>query len=382
MGRSLQCEHLYLPVCVEQFHTSIVVICRFESVRRMGEAAGLRYASSSASLDLCNAAVYAEVGMLRDTKTAEAFFTGVGCEDFNDASLASKSTNKVAKARTSSNGPVARARKTTSLTSKYAMEENSPSLIHTDAEYVIDQGSVPRGAHGECHMLGPEATAGRVGGDLGQTYAKLQPYKRLLDKLSGLLGCCSPTLCTRDKSLGGAGLAPTPFQSSGENTHATNATAEGVMCGLADLGSFWDAHHWYTTFEGPLYAGKWFGEWFLLTYLNGMPFAWGELSEEEVVELGSFVTLYRSFEFDAGAAAGAFGSTLAAHLAVSLDQWTSSESKTDNTRSDEASGQIPFRQDPSLPVSTPVVGHGPEVDVVYYAAHGELLRDPMGLNFP
>ena len=41
--------------------------------------------------------------------------------------------------------------------------------------------------------------------------------------------------------------------------------------------------------------------------LNGMEFAWGELSIEQVMELSAFVTQYRAFEFDM-LAARPFGS--------------------------------------------------------------------------
>ena len=49
----------------------------------------------------------------------------------------------------------------------------------------------------------------------------------------------------------------------------------------------------YTTFSGPMYAGKYFAEWIELTMLNGMEFAWGELSIEQVMDLSAFfVTQY------------------------------------------------------------------------------------------
>ncbi len=38
----------------------------------------------------------------------------------------------------------------------------------------------------------------------------------------------------------------------------------------------------FVTYTGPLYAGKYFAEWFMLTMLNNQDFAFGELSEEEV----------------------------------------------------------------------------------------------------
>ena len=98
---------------------------------------------------------------------------------------------------------------------------------------------------------------GRVGGSIGE-YLRL--YSPLLRKLSGVLGCCDARLC------GEAGRQA------------------GSSCSLEELPSAWDPdpRHWYTTFSGPLYAGKYFAEWIELTMLNGMDFAWGRLSVEEV----------------------------------------------------------------------------------------------------
>lgn len=49
-------------------------------------------------------------------------------------------------------------------------------------------------------------------------------------------------------------------------------------CTLLDMPHVWDEEHWYVTFTGPVYAGKYFSEWFLLNYLNGMDVAWGKLT--------------------------------------------------------------------------------------------------------
>lgn len=49
-------------------------------------------------------------------------------------------------------------------------------------------------------------------------------------------------------------------------------------CTLSDMPHVWDEEHWYVTFTGPVYAGKYFSEWFLLNYLNGMEYAWGKLT--------------------------------------------------------------------------------------------------------
>lgn len=49
-------------------------------------------------------------------------------------------------------------------------------------------------------------------------------------------------------------------------------------CTLLDIPHKWDDEHWYVTYTGPVYAGKYFSEWFLLNYLNGMDYAWGKLT--------------------------------------------------------------------------------------------------------
>ena len=79
--------------------------------------------------------------------------------------------------------------------------------------------------------------------------------------------------------------------------------------------------------------------------LNGMEFAWGELSIEQVMELSAFVTQYRAFEFDM-LAARPFGSALLAHVAATLLQWAGG-----------AAG------------AEPALTHGASERLVYYAAH-------------
>jgi len=244
----------------------------YDAVKRMGEFQRTRYQKLLTDSQ-CAAAVYCEENMPRDERTAEAFFAGLNCK--------------------------------------------LPPLITDDSEFLIDQGSHPRGDDGEC-ALGTEAQVeGRVGGDV-KNYQNLYPYNALIEKLSDLLGCCAPELC---KS---AGAAP--------------------GCSLSDMPSAWD-DHWYTTFTGPMYAGKYFGEWIMLTMLNGMGYAWGKLSVEEVMELAVFVTQYRAFEFDLPSAQ-AFGSTLTAHLVATLQHFA------DDTA--EVAG---------------LVSHGRDARLVYYAAH-------------
>ena len=151
-------------------------------------------------------ATYCEEGMVRDEKTAEAFFLGMGCEDARDI---------------------------------------RGTFIHDDADFILDQGSTPRGDHGECRLLSQEETKGRVGGDLGKRFQELSPHRERLEKLSDLLGCCAQKLC-------GGGHHRQPK----------------VECGMKNLPTSW-SDKWYTTFEGPLYAAKYFSEWIFLTMLNG-----------------------------------------------------------------------------------------------------------------
>ena len=284
----------------------------FEAVRRMGEAAALRYAMVGTGEpkewgpgvplgnDICGdkAVIYAEEGVARDIKTAEAFFLGAGCHG------------------------------------------RMPPMVHEGTEYIIDQGSTPRGGEGQCSLLDGAATAGRVGGGSGELYAQLPPYAGLLQKLSDLLGCCSADLCC------GSIAANTSSRGSSE-------------CGLAGLPSAWDAERWYVTFQGPLYAAKYFSEWILLTMLNGMDFAWGRLAEAEVMELSAFVALYRTFEFDLPAAQS-FGSALLAHVAASLDQWAAA-----------ASAQAPLGlvEEVTEALGISVVAHAVGTRLVYYASH-------------
>ena len=191
-----------------------------------------------------------------------------------------------------------------------------PELHSEGVEYLIDQGSHARGEQGQC-VLGSQAQVeGRVGGSVDE-YLRL--YRPLIRKLGEVLGCCDASLCGR---------------------------AAGEPCSLEELPSGWDAKHWYTTFVGPMYAGKYFGEWIQLTMLNGMEFAWGKLSIEEVMELSAFVTQYRAFEFDL-LAARPFGSALLTHIAATLQGWAKD--------SEEAASSVAH-----VPAST---------SMVYYAAH-------------
>ena len=79
-----------------------------------------------------------------------------------------------------------------------------------------------------------------------------------------------------------------------------------------------------------------------------MDFGWGELEESEVLELASFVTLYRRLEFDLPAAQ-AFGSALLAHVAASLDQWSGGGDGVDDALGLH-SELAPLRGDPGAAV--------------------------------
>ena len=240
----------------------------YDAVERMGAYQSQRYMSL---VPECKGAyVYCEENMPRDAKTAEAFFKGLGCE-------------------------------------------TTPSLHSEGAEYLIDQGSKPRGDDGECALGTQAQVEGRVGGSVDE-YLRL--YMPRIRKLSELLGCCDASLCGKPA---------------------------GSKCSLEDLPSAFDQKHWYTTFSGPMYAGKYFAEWIELTMLNGMDFAWGKLTVEEVMELSAFVTQYREFEFDM-LAARPFGSALLAHVGATLHQWAAGAAQ-------------------------PAVTHAASERLVYYAAH-------------
>jgi 4-phytase/acid phosphatase len=234
--------------------------------------------------------VYCEEDMPRDAFTAEGFFTGFFSE---------KGAGKLAHCK-------------------------PPELYSEGVEYLIDQGSKTRGEG--CSLGTQKEVEGRIRID---EYKRI--YQPLLEKLNSILGCCDPSLCQ--------GLA---------------GIAEKDTCTILDLPHEWDEEHWYVTFKGPIYAGKFFSEWFELSMLNGMDFGFGELSEEDVMALSQFVTLYRSFEFDL-LAARPFGSALLLHMLATLEQW--------ETGSSLAS-----------------VAHHHSADIVYMAAHdtnilyiGELL---------
>ncbi|CAN0538604.1 unnamed protein product, partial [Ectocarpus sp. 8 AP-2014] len=101
---------------------------------------------------------------------------------------------------------------------------------------------------GQCRLGSEQEVQGVVG--------KVDEWTRLLrsklQKLNDVLGCCDRSLCPADHP-------------------------EDQPCTLMDMPHVWDEEHWYVTFTGPVYAGKYFSEWFLLNYLNGMDVAWGEL---------------------------------------------------------------------------------------------------------
>eukprot|EP00904_Undaria_pinnatifida_P007161 jgi/Undpi1/3575/HiC_scaffold_16.g06947.m1 len=257
----------------------------YDAAHLMGKFQGQKYAAAGLPLDSCSDMfVYCEEDMPRDEFTAEAFFTG-----FTEGWAAAGGVEDVGGC------PV-------------------PEPHFGEVEYLIDQGSKPRGKHGECHLGSEEQVQGVVG--------KVDEWTRLLrsklEKLNDVLGCCDRSLCPAD-------------------------LPEDQPCTLLDMPHVWDEEHWYVTFTGPVYAGKYFSEWFLLNYLNGMDVAWGQLTEEDVMDLAAFVTEYRHFEFDL-LAARPFGSALLMHVVAALDQMETGKDLN-------------------------AVAHPPDVKMVYYAAH-------------
>ncbi|CBJ33016.1 PhyA2 [Ectocarpus siliculosus] len=257
----------------------------YDAAHLMGKFQGQKYAGDGLPLDSCSDMfVYCEEDMPRDEFTAEAFFKG-----FTEGWTAAGGDAAVGSC------PV-------------------PEPHFEEVEYLIDQGSKPRGDAGQCRLGSEQEVQGVVG--------KVDEWTRLLrsklQKLNDVLGCCDRSLCPADHP-------------------------EDQPCTLMDMPHVWDEEHWYVTFTGPVYAGKYFSEWFLLNYLNGMDVAWGELSEEDVMDLAAFVTEYRHFEFDL-LAARPFGSALLMHVVAALDQMETGE-------------------------NLDAVAHTPDVKLVYYAAH-------------
>eukprot|EP00903_Cladosiphon_okamuranus_P009239 g8818.t1 len=257
----------------------------YDAAHLMGKFQGQKYAGAGLPLDACSDMfVYCEEDMPRDEFTAEAFFKG-----FTEGWTAAGGDETVGSC------PV-------------------PEPHFEEVEYLIDQGSKPRGKSGQCRLGSEQEVQGVVG--------KVDEWTRLLrsklQKLNDVLGCCDRSLCPAD--------------------HPADQP-----CTLMDMPHLWDEEHWYVTFTGPVYAGKYFSEWFLLNYLNGMDVAWGELTEEDVMDLAAFVTEYRHFEFDL-LAARPFGSALLVHVVAALEQMESGQ-------------------------NLDAVAHDPDVKLVYYAAH-------------
>ncbi|CAM9585703.1 unnamed protein product, partial [Discosporangium mesarthrocarpum] len=256
----------------------------YDATYRMGVYQGQKYGQNKFSLSSCDEMfVYCEEDMPRDEFTSKAFFSGF-----------TKGWGDVRAEKTVSECPV-------------------PELYREGVEYLIDQGSKPRGG-GKCRLGSKEEVMGVVG-EVDEWTRLLRPQ---LEKLNEVLGCCDRSLCGPEHP-------------------------EDQPCNLWDMPHVWDEDHWYVTFTGPVYAGKYFSEWFLLNYLNGMDYAWGNLTEEDVTELSAFVTEYRHFEFDL-LAARPFGSALLTHILGSLEQMETDES---------VSG----------------IAHDPKTKLVYYAAH-------------
>ena len=105
---------------------NVLTLHGYEAVKLMGEYQGKRYASLLADCRGVPAArpfLYAEPDVQRDVKTAEAFFIGLGC--------------------------------------------NASWKQDAEIEYLIDQGSKPRGERGECTLGSQVEVEGRIGGQQG-----------------------------------------------------------------------------------------------------------------------------------------------------------------------------------------------------------------------
>ena len=118
----------------------------------------------------------------------------------------------------------------------------------------------------QCELPSEQVARGR-GRDPNELRRLHQP---LLKKLGEILGCCAPELC---QEPGGA----LPDKCELHQLPDTGESPAGVV------ESKWDDDRWYVTFQGMIYAGKYFAEWLELEFLNGAsPFAWGKATGEEV----------------------------------------------------------------------------------------------------
>jgi len=151
----------------------------------MGQAAALRYndlgAATARSLEawgpgapleasqrgvgLCGAGaavVYAEAGSARDLKTAEAFFRGAGCGTYRDTSDRQPEGGGSSTTISSTNS-------TTSSSDGGGTAPSVPyTLVTADAEFLLDQGAKPRGANGECTLLGEAEVCQLIGAQTSQ----------------------------------------------------------------------------------------------------------------------------------------------------------------------------------------------------------------------
>ena len=102
---------------------NVLTLHGYEAVKLMGEYQGKRYASLLADCAASAPFLYAEPDVQRDVMTAEAFFKGLGC--------------------------------------------NASWGQDAEIEYLIDQGSKPRGDRGQCRMGSQVEVEGRIGGQKG-----------------------------------------------------------------------------------------------------------------------------------------------------------------------------------------------------------------------
>jgi len=200
-----------------------------------------------------------------------------------------------------------------------------------DMDAIMDQGA--KTLRPGCDLMDEAQVRGRIGDNLKEIP---RLFRSRFEKLSETLGCCDPEVCE--------GNSP---------------------CSLADAPFEWEPA-WFNTFKGPLYCAKYYSEWFLLTYLNGMDnlnWGWGSLTPEDVMDLSIFVTENRDLEFDL-IAAKAHGSTLLSHILLSLHQWVDRKPSTH----DILAG----------------LHHPPTTRLLYYGAHDTnllYLRELLGLKW-
>jgi hypothetical protein len=154
-----------------------------------------------------------------------------------------------------------------------------------------DDFEVASGAEG-CGTGPSEAEAEHLFG--GSTQALTDLYRPQMERITRVLGCCTPELCSK------YGIGP-------------------GNCTIADLPYAFDGTYYKGLYEGALFAASTFAQAWMMQALSGLPFAYGQLSREELMEIYR-IQMRVDWLGTSMNRSQATGSTLLAFLLASLDQ--------------------------------------------------------------